>query len=354
MQQTDFREIDTRVGILEGEAAQQEVKHEDRSLAKAVGEGWSAVPSVEQDPSYYDRPMLKEPVWIWAVPLYFYVGGLSGAALTLGAAAQMIDGEGQWRLVRKCRWVGGIGGGIGTALLIIDLGRPSRFLNMLRVFRPTSPMNIGAWILAGAAPIGMGAALWSHKPGLRGEIGDAVGYAGGALGMPLAGYTAVLISNTAIPVWQGARRSLPFLFISGAMTSVAAFFQMLGPRRCERKLLATFGAIGRAGEFLALKAVEREAGKVDHVAKPLRRGLSGFLLNTSKALTIASAILSLWPGRSRKRQVAAGILGTAGAVALRYGVYYAGKASAANPRASFHQQRWGYGARELQASNFHG
>ena len=353
-QQTDFREIDTTIGVLEGEAAQQQVKHEDRHTAKVAEKGWPTVPTVEQDPTYYDRPMLKEPVWIWAVPLYFYVGGLSGAALTLGAATQVVDGDRLWRLVKKCRLVGGIAGGIGSALLIIDLGRPSRFYNMLRVFRPTSPMNVGAWVLAGAAPIGMGTALWSHKPGFRGEVADVVGLVGGALGMPLAGYTAVLISNTAIPVWQASRHSMPFLFISGAMTSVAAFFQMWGPRRGERKVISTFGAIGRAGEFLALKAVEREAGRVGHVAKPLHEGISGALLRISGVLTTASSVLSLWPGRSRKRQIVAGILGTAGAVALRYGIYDAGKASAANPRASFHQQRLGYGAREVQASNFHG
>jgi formate-dependent nitrite reductase membrane component NrfD len=352
-QQTDFREIDTSIAILEGEAAQQEVKHEDRHVARVAEKGWPAVPTVEQDATYYDRPMLKEPVWIWAVPLYFYVGGLSGAALTLGAAAQIIDGERLWRLVKKCRWIGGIGGGIGSALLIIDLGRPTRFYNMLRVFRPTSPMNVGAWVLAGAAPIGMGTALWSHKRGFRGEVADAVGLVGGALGMPLAGYTAVLITNTAIPVWQASRRSMPFLFISGAITSVAAFLQLLGPRRKERGIVSTFGAIGRAGEFLAMKAVEKEAGRVDHVARPLHQGISGALLKLSGALTAASSVLALWPGRSRKRQVAAGILGTAGAIAMRYGIYYAGRASAANPRASFHQQRLGYGAREIEASNFH-
>jgi hypothetical protein len=103
-----------------------------------------------------------------------------------------------------------------------------------------------------------------------------------------------------------------------------------------------------------MKAVEKQAGKVERVARPLREGPSGVLLKAAGVLNAASLILSLWPGRSRKRQLAAGILGTVGSIALRYGIYYAGRVSAQDPRASFHQQREGYGARELEEATFHG
>src|SRR5438874_11336372 len=86
-----------------------------------------------QDPSYYDRPVLKEPVWKWYVPAYFYVGGAAGAAATLGAAAQLADRRGLAGLIRRCRWIAAAGGAVGTGLLVVDLGRPERFLNMLRV-----------------------------------------------------------------------------------------------------------------------------------------------------------------------------------------------------------------------------
>ena len=352
--QTDFRQIDTNIATLTGEAAGQDVQHDDKHLAKTAQQGWPNVPGIDPDPTYYDRPMLKEPVWIWAVPLYFYVGGLSGAALTMAAAAQLVDGARLWRFVKHCRLIGGVGGGIGSALLIADLGRPSRFMNMLRVFRPTSPMSVGAWVLAGAGPIGMGTALWSHKPGFRGRFADVFGLAGGALGMPLAGYTAVLISNTAVPVWQSARRALPFVFISSSMASLASFYEMIGVPRSARTVLTAFGTAGRVAEFAAVRAVEKQAGKAERVAKPLRQGPSGLLLKAAGVLNAASLILSLWPGRSRKRQLAAGILGTVGSIALRYGIYYAGRASARDPRASFHQQRAEYNARELEASIFYG
>src|SRR5205823_3968662 len=98
-------------------------------------------------PSYYDHPMLKQPVWIWSIPAYFYAGGVAGISATLGAAAQVIAPRSMRSLILRARWVAAGGGVLSAALLIHDLGRPARFLNMLRVFRITSPMSMGSWIL---------------------------------------------------------------------------------------------------------------------------------------------------------------------------------------------------------------
>src|SRR4029079_3164051 len=87
--------------------------------------------------TYYDIPVLKEPVWVWAVPTYFYSGGAAGAAAVLGAAAQIADRDGLHDLISWSRRIAAGGALVGTALLVYDLGRPSRFLHMLRVFRPT-------------------------------------------------------------------------------------------------------------------------------------------------------------------------------------------------------------------------
>jgi formate-dependent nitrite reductase membrane component NrfD len=340
---SDRRDIDTALGVLDGEAAQQKIRGSDEHFDKVAKKPWPLVPSVvESDATYYDRPVLKEAVWIWAVPLYFYVGGLSGASMVLGAAAQIAGGPSMERFVRHCRWIGGIGGGIGSVLLIVDLGRPARFLNMLRVFRPTSPMNMGAWVLAGAAPAAMGSAMLARQTGPFGLIGHTGGMVSGLLGLPLAGYTAVLLSNSAVPLWQGSRRSLPFLFVASAITSAASFFDMfdtalkLGTR--ERKLIGAFGTIGRVGELVTARVVEREC-KLRRVRKPFHEGGSGVLLKAATVLTTASLVLSLLPG-GRKKRVVAGVFGTLGALALRYGIYYAGRASAQDPRATFHQQRF--------------
>ena len=168
-------------------------------------------------PTYYDRPVLKEPVWIWTVPMYFYVGGVSGAALVLGGIARLIGGESLRPLVRKCHWIGFAGGGIGSALLIADLGRPERFLAMLRVFRVRSPMSVGSWVLAITPPCAGAAAMFCDP---------VSSFVSAVLGVPLAGYTAVLISNTAIPVWQEARTSLPALFMSSAMAGAAQVLKL--------------------------------------------------------------------------------------------------------------------------------
>src|SRR5205823_11154878 len=146
--------------------------------------------------TYFDRPVLKEPVWIWAVPAYFSVGGVAGAAAVLGAAAQLLGHDELRGLVRRCRVIAAAGTALGTAFLIEDLGRPGRFLNMLRVFRPTSPLSVGSWVLAPAAVLSAGSAV------LPGPIGDAAGLGSGALGGPLATYTSILLTNTAVPVGE--------------------------------------------------------------------------------------------------------------------------------------------------------
>jgi formate-dependent nitrite reductase membrane component NrfD len=91
--------------------------------------------------TYYGLPVIKQPVWIWTVPVYFFVGGVAGSAMVLGAVAQSADRRTD-EFAQLCHWTGAIGGAISSVLLITDLGRPSRFLNMLRVLRPSSPMSL--------------------------------------------------------------------------------------------------------------------------------------------------------------------------------------------------------------------
>lgn len=342
----DGRNVDPRLGILEGEGAEQ---RRNRTEPSAPPEVWRAVPGrdASRDRTYYDRPAIKEPVWIWAVPAYFYCGGTAGAAALLGAAAQA-GGHPELRaLVSRCRWVAAVSGAVGTALLIHDLGRPDRFLNMLRVFRPTSPMSVGSWVLAVEGPSTAASALLSGASGFFGRLGDLAGLVAGALGVPQAGYTAVLVSNTAVPVWQATRRSLPGLFMASAVAGAASLLELfpMGPR--QARVVRRYGAVGRVAELAAGLAVERHADRVERVGRPLHRGPSGALWMASKALTAASLVASLMAGRSRRVRVAAGLLGTAGALALRFAVFHAGKASARDPRATFQQQRAGHGASEV-------
>lgn len=352
----DGRNIDPTVGILEGEASEQQAP---RQRAGAEGsppfEVWSGMPAQdgrvlapweEREPTYYDRPVLKEPVWIWAVPAYFYAGGAAGAAAVLGATAQAFGGHQLHGLVTRCRWIAAVGGAVGTGLLVYDLGRPDRFLNMLRVFRPSSPLNLGSWVLAAAGPLTAGSAVLAGSTGAVGAIGDVAGYAAGAVGLPLSGYTSVLLSNTAVPVWSQMRRTLPALFVSSGMTAAASLLELMKLSPREERIVHRFSVTAKVAELAATAGVEQEAGRVERVSKPLREGRSGLWLRAAKTATAVSLALSLVPGKGNHRRKAAAILATVGALCYKFGIFYAGQPSALDPRATFRMQRAGYGGAE--------
>jgi formate-dependent nitrite reductase membrane component NrfD len=278
--------------------------------------------------TYYGQPVLKEPVWLWSVPGYFYMGAVAGASLALGAAAQVSRGASP-ELVRRCRWIGATGVTAGTGLLIYDLGRPDRFLNMLRVFRPTSPMNMGSWLLAGTG------ALAALSVSNKNRIGDATAVAAGILGIPLSGYTGVLLANTAVPVWQTAGRGLPALFIASGMAGAGALFHLMDLPPQDEAIVRRFALVGQAAELTAMFAVERQVAGIESIAKPLKQGGSGFLWKTARSLGAVSLVLSLFSRKSRRAKTAAGICGTAAALTLRFAVLQAGRNSALDPRATF-------------------
>jgi formate-dependent nitrite reductase membrane component NrfD len=328
----DGRHIDLRVGALEGEGARQTV-HGEAPEALHAYDVWRASQPADDRGTYYGRPVLKEPVWIWAVPAYFYVGGAAGAAVVLGEAAESFA-DGADGLVRKARWIGAAGGAVGTALLIHDLGRPERFLHMLRVFRPTSPMSVGSWVLAAASPVFAASALLPRGRRGWGRLGNVAGKTAAALGLPLAGYTAALLSTTAVPLWQEIRRSLPFLFVASAAESAAALLELTELNDIEARIVRRFGAIAQLCELVAAWAVGKEAARVESVGEPLRSGPSGALWRASQVASVTGLALTLIPGSSRDRRMLSGVFGTAGSLALRFGVFHAGKASARDPRAA--------------------
>src|SRR5436190_2262723 len=155
---------------------------------------------------YYGLPFLKEPVWTWEVPAYFFVGGAAGAAAVLGAAAQLTGADRD--LVSDARWIAAAGSVLSAPLLIGDLGRPERFLNMLRVFKPKSPMSVGAWTLTAFGTFSAGAIL----AGKIRFIADASALGSAATGLVMATYTGVLIGATSIPAWADHASMLPIHF----------------------------------------------------------------------------------------------------------------------------------------------
>jgi len=105
-----------------------------------------ALPEATGETGYYGLPLIKHPTWIWTIPLYFFVGGAAGAAAVIAAVARWTRGR-DARLARDARAIAVAGSVLSPALLVADLGRPGRFLHMLRVIKPQSPMSMGVWIL---------------------------------------------------------------------------------------------------------------------------------------------------------------------------------------------------------------
>jgi formate-dependent nitrite reductase membrane component NrfD len=352
----EARDVEAGAVVPRGEGSQQDVRPEQKPFSGGpVQEVWDhPAPTATADATagaggttYYDRPTLKEPTWIWTVPTYFFAGGAAGASAMLGAAAQLADRDGLESLVHRARWIGTVGAGIGVALLIADLGRPERFFNMLRVFRASSPMSVGSWTLAAAGSLTTGSAVMDAPGTPLRPVGDALGLGAGVVGLPLSTYTAVLLSHTAVPLWQQIRRSLPALFASSAVASSASILDLLPSTERESRIVRAYGIAGRLGELVAARTVEREASRLPRVAAPLHEGVSGALWRASEILNVVGLALSVLPTRRRGPRVAAAVAGIAGGLTQRFALMRAGKVSSMDPRATFQLQRAGLGAAEV-------
>lgn len=335
----DGRNINLKQGVLSGEAARQKPLSTRRD---PDAQPFALVPSDQfttGSPTYYGHPVLKQPVWVWTIPLYFYVGGVAGVAATLGAAAQLIAPRKMRNLIIKARWIATVGGALSAALLIYDLGKPIRFLYMLRVFRVRSPMSMGSWILTAFSTLAGGAAVLPFGPELLRPLSSPFGIAAGILGLGLSGYTGVLISQTAVPVWHRSYRTTPILFLASGAAAAASVLEFFELNQYEKSAVERFGLMGKVLELAASLALEADASRIERVGRPLKEGLSGFLWKSGKALTIASAVLSLLPGQSRPKRITAAVLGTAASLCIRFGLFHAGKTSSKDPRATFEPQR---------------
>jgi formate-dependent nitrite reductase membrane component NrfD len=282
--------------------------------------------------SYYGRPVIKEPVWQAPdVPGYFFLGGLAGASSVLAAGAQLTGRPGLARAA-KAAALGGIS--LSMVALVNDLGRPARFYNMLRVFKVSSPMSVGTWILSAYGPAA-GAAALSEFTGILPPIG-AVATAGAAvLGPAVTTYTAVLLSDTAIPAWHEAHREMPYVFAGSAASAAGGFGLLAAPSR-EAEPARRLAIVGAAVELTARQLLERRLGEG---AEPYHAGQAGKLMRAAEILTVAGLAGAALSRRSRVLSALSGATLLAASAATRFGIFEAGRASARDPKYTIVPQR---------------
>ena len=334
----------------------------DDSSGGAGGPGPGAGPHAGGDAdapggrSYYGSPILQPPVWaVMDIAGYLYLGGLAGSASMVGAFGDL---TGRPALRRASRLTAGGAAVVSVVALVHDLGVPLRFVNMLRVFKWTSPMNVGSWILA---PFGTlaGIAMATELPALvlpvvsrvAGRrvartvehllpgVGSAAGVGSALLGPALTTYTAVLLADTAVPAWHEAYPELPFVFAASGMAS-AGGAGMVGAPVAEAGPARRLGAVGAGAELALMARMERRVGMVGEVYS---QGRSGTLLTLSRValgLGGVGALVAPRLGRwARAASVTSGLLLNAGAALTRFGIYEGGVASAKDPKYTVVPQR---------------
>ena len=284
--------------------------------------------------SYYGRPILKASPWEKDIPAYLFLGGLAAGSSLLGAGADLTDRS----VLRRSARITALGAITASlAALVHDLGRPERFLNMLRVAKPTSPMSVGTWVLSAYGPMVALAGIAELTPQvlrrrLPGRLlargARPAGLLAAVVAPVVAAYTAVLLSDTATPTWHDAHEHLPFVFVgsaagaSGGLALVVAPLRESGPAR----RLAVGGAV------LELAVQHRMEQAMGLTAEPLHAGRAGQLMRLSRALTTAGAVGAVVGHRSRVLSALSGASLVAGSACTRFGIFEAGQESAKDPK----------------------
>jgi Polysulphide reductase, NrfD len=293
--------------------------------------------------SYYGRSVVKPSPWENDIPAYLFLGGLAAGSSLLAAGADLSNRP---ELRRVARITALFSAGASLAALVHDLGKPSRFLNMLRVAKPTSPMSMGTWILTAYAPAaGLAgaaelAALLPRRVAaldrLLGLGARPAGLLAASLAPALASYTGVLLADTATPSWHEGHRELPFVFVASAAAAAGGLGMLGAP--LEQAGPARRLAVG--GAILELAMERRMEASMGITAEPLHNGRAGTLMRASGALSVVGTVGAVvLAGRSRALARLSGAALLAGSVCTRFAIFEAGQESARDPRYTVAPQR---------------
>jgi hypothetical protein len=285
-------------------------------------------------PSYYNLPIIHSPVWTWQIGAYFFIGGAAGMSGVIAFAA-LIGGQ-PIALVRAATRLALAGAILSPVLLIWDLGRPARFLNMLRVFKWRSAMSVGVWTLivfsafAGSSFVALEVWPADASSSFRASV-MLVPVAGTAIsGAVLSTYTGVLLGVTAVPAWASHHRLLPVHFGVVALGSAAALLELIGFRTTP---LWAIGVAASAVEVAIGGVVELQRRRAE--GRALREGVPGWLLRSAGILTGPVSLVLRLAGFAP----AAAACFVIGAIFSRYGWLLAGRASALDPEETLSAQR---------------
>jgi len=286
---------------------------------------------------YYGEPVVRPPVWTWEIPIYFFVGGLGGMSAVIALAALLFH---HFDVARAAMWVAAVAVVLSSLLLILDLGRPHLFINMLRVFKPQSAMSMGAWILTafgGCVVPGLIGLELTAAHAFSGAFNDVLHIATGILifssaifGTLLATYTGVLIGATAIPAWFLHRVFLPIHFGTAGLGSAAGVLELLGHRIAPLNAIGFFAA-GVETALLIWLAFNKH-GAAD---RAIHEHASGWLIRIGEILNGPLALVLRLFGIIPL----AAISFLLGALISRIGWIAVGKVSGRDPEAVFASQR---------------
>ncbi|WP_134774097.1 NrfD/PsrC family molybdoenzyme membrane anchor subunit [Ornithinimicrobium flavum] len=331
-------------------AAARDLARGGRSWLNRDGGGRREAPAVPdaEFSAYYGRPIIKPVPWKHEIPAYLFLGGVAAGSGLLATGAAL---TGRDVLRRNSRYTAMATVALSGATLVADLGRPERFLNMLRTVKLTSPMSVGTWILSGYAAFAGVATACEVARALPLPDRGVVALAGQALELvdlpaavgqalfapPLAAYTAVLLSDTVTPVWFESRGQLPFVFVASAAMAASGVQLVLTPtvQAGPARRLALLGA---ATDLVAMHRLERHLEDLE-LLEPLEEGEAGRKLRLAKALTVAGGLGTLLTGRSRLLSVASGAALAAASALTRFGMVEGGIESAKDPRFTVGPQR---------------
>jgi formate-dependent nitrite reductase membrane component NrfD len=299
-----------------------------------------------ETPTYYDRPALKASDWRWLIISYLFVGGMAGASQVIAGVVDLVGDPRDRRLVSAGRYLALFGSLLSPALLIADLKTPSRWYNMLRIVRGTSPMSIGSWTLLAFGSLSGLAALAQLAADVRRwraarRVARLIGVPAALTGGLLATYTGALLSATSTPLWAASYRLLPAVFgLSGTSTATAALGFFVRRRTALDRLALVVSAfeLALALRLDALWKREGVSGPLEEtrLAVPYRLGALGLGMVAPLAIHALQAVT----GRElRTASNLAAVAALCGGFLQRAALILAGKGSAERPADYFRMAR---------------